>query len=150
MFCSLLLPLSLSLSFSGHFDPGKTVPENLKMSAPLLSRFDLIYILLDKADVKRGSLLSHQNTCFPCFHSLFSFLVSITCFNYFSSLRSFPTCFNYCSSLSSFPTCVQCLLPVYSTDTFCARADNHVFRLGSTGDQMLTKHIMNLVKFPYS
>jgi DNA helicase MCM8 len=42
----------------GHFDPGKTVPENLKMSAPLLSRFDLIYILLDKADVKRDQMLT--------------------------------------------------------------------------------------------
>ena len=42
----------------GHFDPGKTVPENLKMSAPLLSRFDLIYILLDKADVDRDRMLT--------------------------------------------------------------------------------------------
>lgn len=28
----------------------KTVNENLKMSAPLLSRFDLVFILLDKPD----------------------------------------------------------------------------------------------------
>ena len=61
---SLSVSRSLSLSCSGHFDPGKTVPENLKMSAPLLSRFDLIYILLDKADVKRGFTLSHYTTCF--------------------------------------------------------------------------------------
>jgi len=34
----------------GHYNRGKTVNENLKMSAPLLSRFDLIFILLDTAD----------------------------------------------------------------------------------------------------
>ena len=102
MFCSLLLPLSLSLSFSGHFDPGKTVPENLKMSAPLLSRFDLIYILLDKADVKRGSLLSHQNTCFPCFHSLFSFLVFIPCFHYLFQLLFFTAILPYLFQLLFF------------------------------------------------
>ena len=32
----------------GHYDRGKTIIENLRMSAALLSRFDLIYILLDK------------------------------------------------------------------------------------------------------
>ena len=34
----------------GHYNRAKTVNENLKMSAPLLSRFDLIFILLDMAD----------------------------------------------------------------------------------------------------
>ena len=34
----------------GHYNRGKTVNENLKMSAPLLSRFDLIFILLDTVD----------------------------------------------------------------------------------------------------
>uniref|UniRef100_A0ACD5U2I4 Uncharacterized protein n=1 Tax=Avena sativa TaxID=4498 RepID=A0ACD5U2I4_AVESA len=32
----------------GHYDRGKTVNENLKMNAALLSRFDLVFILLDK------------------------------------------------------------------------------------------------------
>ncbi|XP_040380181.1 probable DNA helicase MCM8 isoform X2 [Oryza brachyantha] len=32
----------------GHYDRAKTVNENLKMSAALLSRFDLVFILLDK------------------------------------------------------------------------------------------------------
>lgn len=31
----------------GHYNKAKTVSENLKMSGPLLSRFDLVYILLD-------------------------------------------------------------------------------------------------------
>ncbi|KAF0923851.1 hypothetical protein E2562_007710 [Oryza meyeriana var. granulata] len=35
----------------GHYDRAKTVNENLKMSAALLSRFDLVFILLDKPDV---------------------------------------------------------------------------------------------------
>ncbi|KAK2349439.1 minichromosome maintenance [Trifolium repens] len=34
----------------GHYNRAKTVNENLKMSAALLSRFDLIFILLDKPD----------------------------------------------------------------------------------------------------
>ncbi|XP_047162800.1 probable DNA helicase MCM8 isoform X2 [Vigna umbellata] len=34
----------------GHYNRAKTVNENLKISAALLSRFDLIFILLDKPD----------------------------------------------------------------------------------------------------
>ncbi|XP_039837931.1 probable DNA helicase MCM8 isoform X6 [Panicum virgatum] len=34
----------------GHYDRAKTVNENLKMSAALLSHFDLVFILLDKPD----------------------------------------------------------------------------------------------------
>ncbi len=34
----------------GHYNRGKTVAENLKISAPLLYRFDIIFILLDKPD----------------------------------------------------------------------------------------------------
>lgn len=34
----------------GHYNRAKTVNENLKMSAALLSRFDLVFILLDKPD----------------------------------------------------------------------------------------------------
>nr|CAB3461236.1 unnamed protein product [Digitaria exilis] len=34
----------------GHYDRAKTVNENLKVSAALLSRFDLVFILLDKPD----------------------------------------------------------------------------------------------------
>ena len=34
----------------GHYDKAKTVAENLRMSGPLLSRFDLVFIIMDKAD----------------------------------------------------------------------------------------------------
>lgn len=34
----------------GHYDRAKTVNENLKMNAALLTRFDLVFILLDKPD----------------------------------------------------------------------------------------------------
>ncbi|XP_077216174.1 minichromosome maintenance 8 isoform X2 [Tasmannia lanceolata] len=34
----------------GHYNRAKTVNENLKMSAALLSRFDLVFILLDRPD----------------------------------------------------------------------------------------------------
>jgi DNA replicative helicase MCM subunit Mcm2 (Cdc46/Mcm family) len=35
---------------SGHYNRAKTVNENLKMSAAILSRFDLLYILIDRQD----------------------------------------------------------------------------------------------------
>jgi len=37
----------------GHYDKGKTVNENLKISPVLLSRFDLTFILIDKPDRER-------------------------------------------------------------------------------------------------
>jgi DNA helicase MCM8 len=42
----------------GRYDRSKTVTENLKMSAALLSRFDLVFILLDKPDAERDRQLS--------------------------------------------------------------------------------------------
>ncbi|XP_030855456.1 DNA helicase MCM8 [Strongylocentrotus purpuratus] len=44
----------------GHYNKAKTVSENLKMSGPLLSRFDLVFILLDKPDEEMDSLLSEH------------------------------------------------------------------------------------------
>ena len=32
----------------GHYNKAKTVSENVKMSSAILSRFDLIFILLDR------------------------------------------------------------------------------------------------------
>lgn len=37
----------------GHYNKAKTIAENLKMSSPMLSRFDLIFILLDQANEVR-------------------------------------------------------------------------------------------------
>ncbi|KAK9891070.1 hypothetical protein WA026_013395 [Henosepilachna vigintioctopunctata] len=42
----------------GHYNKGKTVAENLKISAPMLSRFDLIFILLDNPDEEVDMMLS--------------------------------------------------------------------------------------------
>jgi len=44
----------------GHYNRAKTVSENLKIGAPLLSRFDLIYILLDKPDQEMDKFLSEH------------------------------------------------------------------------------------------
>jgi DNA helicase MCM8 len=44
----------------GHYNRAKTVCENLKMNAALLSRFDLIFILLDKPDEERDHMLSEH------------------------------------------------------------------------------------------
>lgn len=42
----------------GHYDRSKTVAENIKLSGPLLSRFDLIFILVDEPDEVRDEALS--------------------------------------------------------------------------------------------
>lgn len=34
----------------GHYNKGKTIAENLKISSPMLSRFDLIFIMLDQTN----------------------------------------------------------------------------------------------------
>ncbi|XP_074275428.1 putative DNA helicase MCM8 isoform X2 [Silene latifolia] len=44
----------------GHYDRAKTVNENLKMSSPLLSRFDLVFILLDRPDEHLDKRLSEH------------------------------------------------------------------------------------------
>ena len=44
----------------GHYNKGKTVSENLKMGGALLSRFDLVFILLDKPDEERDQMLSEH------------------------------------------------------------------------------------------
>lgn len=44
----------------GHFDRAKTVMENLKLPGPLLSRFDLVFILIDKPDETKDRLLSEH------------------------------------------------------------------------------------------
>jgi DNA helicase MCM8 len=45
---------------SGRFDRGRTVSENLKMPAALLSRFDLIFIVMDKQDRRRDESLGEH------------------------------------------------------------------------------------------
>ncbi len=42
----------------GHYDRSKTIAENLKISPALLSRFDLIFILLDKPNEATDKQLS--------------------------------------------------------------------------------------------
>ncbi|KAK9158177.1 hypothetical protein Scep_004751 [Stephania cephalantha] len=44
----------------GHYNRAKTVNENLKMSAALLSRFDLVFILLDRPDEMLDKRLSEH------------------------------------------------------------------------------------------
>uniref|UniRef100_A0A1I8H8K6 DNA helicase n=1 Tax=Macrostomum lignano TaxID=282301 RepID=A0A1I8H8K6_9PLAT len=44
----------------GHFDRARTVGENLRMSAALLSRFDLAFILVDRPDRRLDGLLSEH------------------------------------------------------------------------------------------
>ena len=44
----------------GHYNRAKTVSENLKLGPALLSRFDLVFILIDKPDDVQDSLLSEH------------------------------------------------------------------------------------------
>lgn len=45
---------------AGHYTRSATVLENLNMSEPLLSRFDLVFILLDASDETRDRHLSEH------------------------------------------------------------------------------------------
>ncbi|CAF0720701.1 unnamed protein product [Rotaria sordida] len=44
----------------GHYNKGKTVAENLKLKGPILSRFDLVFILIDRADDELDYRLSEH------------------------------------------------------------------------------------------
>ncbi|XP_033102817.1 DNA helicase MCM8-like [Anneissia japonica] len=44
----------------GHYNKAKIVSENLKMGSALLSRFDLVFILVDKPDEQMDSMLSEH------------------------------------------------------------------------------------------
>ncbi|PVU88267.1 hypothetical protein BB559_003743 [Furculomyces boomerangus] len=44
----------------GHYNKSKTVSENLKMSSALLSRFDLVFILLDRPNAEKDKYLSEH------------------------------------------------------------------------------------------
>ncbi|VEN36802.1 unnamed protein product, partial [Callosobruchus maculatus] len=44
----------------GHYNKAKTIAENLKISSPMLSRFDLIFILLDQPNEQMDLLLSRH------------------------------------------------------------------------------------------
>jgi DNA helicase MCM8 len=44
----------------GHYDRRKSVSENLKLASALLSRFDLVYIMLDRPDQDRDRLISEH------------------------------------------------------------------------------------------
>jgi len=41
----------------GHYNKYKTVSENLKMGGALLSRFDLVYILMDTPNQEKDKLV---------------------------------------------------------------------------------------------
>ena len=43
---------------NGNYNMGTTVAENLNMTGPLLSRFDLVFILRDEADADRDRMIS--------------------------------------------------------------------------------------------
>ena len=43
---------------NGHYNLGKSVAENLNMAGPLLSRFDLVFILRDEADSDKDRMIS--------------------------------------------------------------------------------------------
>ncbi|KAF5294396.1 hypothetical protein FQR65_LT10761 [Abscondita terminalis] len=44
----------------GHYNKAKTVAENLKISSPLISRFDLVFVLVDRPCQKYDKLVSER------------------------------------------------------------------------------------------
>lgn len=45
---------------SGNYNKGKTVGENINMSSPLLSRFDLVFVLQDTANNSQDKMVSRN------------------------------------------------------------------------------------------
>lgn len=61
--CTLMARTSVIAAanpIGGHYDRAKTIAENLKISPALLSRFDLIFILLDKPNEATDKQLSEH------------------------------------------------------------------------------------------
>jgi DNA helicase MCM8 len=52
--------LAAANPMGGHYNKAKTVSENLKMNSALLSRFDLVFILLDKPDEEMDNIISNH------------------------------------------------------------------------------------------
>ena len=48
----------------GHYTRAKTIAENLKLSSAMLSRFDLIFLLLDRPDEALDERLSEHVLAF--------------------------------------------------------------------------------------
>ncbi|XP_046848188.1 DNA helicase MCM8-like [Xenia sp. Carnegie-2017] len=67
MVCSLPARTSILAAANpagGHYNKAKTVAENLRMGSALLSRFDLVFIMLDKPDEEMDSMLSEHVMAF--------------------------------------------------------------------------------------
>lgn len=53
--------LAAANPLGGHYNRGKTLNENLKMSGPMLSRFDLVFVMLDRPDEVRAPEWQRQS-----------------------------------------------------------------------------------------
>ena len=63
MVCSLSARTSILAAANpsgGHYDRSKTVSENLKLSPMILSRFDLVFVMMDKPDANVDKQLSEH------------------------------------------------------------------------------------------
>lgn len=57
--------LSAANPVEGHYNNAKTVAENLRIKSAMLSRFDLVFILLDKHDVVSFSSIVYLQLVLP-------------------------------------------------------------------------------------
>ncbi|XP_034239092.1 DNA helicase MCM8-like, partial [Thrips palmi] len=73
---------------SGHYNRAKTVSENLRMGQPLLSRFDLIFILMDQPNEHLDNLLSEH---VMALHSGIRSRGSVSCSSSSQSQRARPS-----------------------------------------------------------
>ena len=71
----ILFFVNCFIDFVMENSKGKTVCENLKISPAMLSRFDLIFILLDKPDHQKDEMLSEHVMAVCSFHLDFSYFI---------------------------------------------------------------------------
>lgn len=68
----------LALSIHLRSSKAKTVSENLKMNSALLSRFDLVFILLDRPDEEMDMFLSEHIIKVCLVHIIYGCRIELT------------------------------------------------------------------------
>ena len=53
--------LAASNPIGGRYDPSKTLRGNIAMTAPIMSRFDLFFVVLDQCDEVTGKYTKEKN-----------------------------------------------------------------------------------------
>ena len=68
--------LAASNPIGGRYDPSKTLRGNIAMTAPIMSRFDLFFVVLDQCDEVTGKYTKEKKIKHTKSHWMFFFFVA--------------------------------------------------------------------------